>query len=192
MKNVRIIKNLLQRPSGEWTKYGLAKASGCSRQWIIQFLRNLEGAGFVTGTKVNDVMGLTKFGASILPRPLRSVEFHHQDPLAALTVAKNEYAITTTYAENEITHHLFRTRCEAYVTEAALKRVWKKVIKEGLLARGNLKLIVPVDLAVIKEAFIIRGLRIVSMGQLMIDLVKWGGPGVEAVEEMVKRNVRYG
>lgn len=192
MKNVRIIKHLLQRPDGEWTKYGLAKASGCSRQWIIYFLRKLEGIGLVTGTKVNDIMGLAKYGASILPPPIRSVEFHHQHPLEALKAAKNEYAITTTYAENEITYHLFKTRCEAYVTEAALKRVWKKAVKEGLLGRGNLRLIVPVDPMVITEAFIIRGLRIVSQGQLMIDLMKWGGVGVQAVEEMVRRNVRYG
>jgi hypothetical protein len=190
VKNVRIIKRLLESPDGEWTKYGLAKASGCSRPWVIEFLGTLERASLVSGTKVTDIMGLVKYGARIIPPPLRSVACHHQQPLKLLRTAGTEYAITTTYAENEVTHHLFKTRCDAYVTEGAMKRLWKRVVRDGLLGRGNLRLIIPVDGDIIKEARTIRGIRVVSMGQLMMDLMKEGGVDVQAVEEMVKRHVR--
>jgi hypothetical protein len=109
-----------------------------------------------------------------------------------LSQVGEEYAITTTYAENEISHHLFKTRCDAYVTEEALKRLWSKIVKEGLLGRGNMRLMIPADKNVIKEASQVHDIRVVSVGQLMIDLMKEGGVCVQAVEEMVKRHVRQG
>ena len=190
IKNVRIIKNLLQQPKGKWTKYGLAKASGCSRQWVIYFLRDLEKNKYVSGTKVIDIMGLTKYGATIILAPLRTVDCYYQKPLRLLRGAGNDYAITTTYAENAISHHLFKTRCDAYVTEARFKRLWPEIVKEGLLGKGNLRLIIPSDERIISEAVLVRGIRYVSLGQLMIDLVNEGGVGIEAVEELVKKYVR--
>jgi DNA-binding Lrp family transcriptional regulator len=190
IKNIRIIKLLIRRPKGEWTRYGLAKASGCSRQWVIYFLRKLEKKGFVSGTGAIDVLGLVKYGASIIPAPLRTVDCYYQNPLKLLKTAGKEYAITTTYAENALSHHLFKTRCDAYVTEAMLKTLWARIVKDGLLGRGNLRLIIPLDEKIISEAAPIRGVRYVSIGQLMLDLVNEGGVGIEALEELVKKYVR--
>jgi DNA-binding Lrp family transcriptional regulator len=190
IKIIRIIKRLLEKPNGQWTKYGLAKASGCSRQWVIELLRTLEKAGLVSGTRVTDKMGLVRLGASIAPGPLRVLDCYHQGPVELLKRLGVEYALTTTYAENEVTKHLFKTRCDAYVTEAAMKKLWGIIIKEGLLGKGNLRLMIPTDPDVISEASVVRTIRIVSLGQLMLDLMKEGGVCVQAVEEMVKRDVR--
>lgn len=190
LKNVRVIKRLLERPGGTWSKYALAKAAGCSQPWVIEFLRGLERRGLVEGTKVVDRMALAKFGASIARGPLNTVECHHQHPVELLKTLGSGYAVTTTYAENELTHLLFRTRCDVYVTESAMKWLLERIRKEGLLGRGNLRLMIPYDPAVIAEASVIHELTIVSRGQLMLDLMKEGGVCVQAVEEMVKRDVR--
>ncbi|MDG6971704.1 MAG: hypothetical protein JRN54_11495 [Nitrososphaerota archaeon] len=190
IKNVRVIKRLLEKPGGEWTKYALAKAAGCAQPWVIEYLRGLEKRGLVDGTKVVDQIALAKLGASIARGPLNTVECHHQHPVELLKAMESDYAVTTTYAENEVTHLLFRTRCDVYVTEPAMKWLLERIRKEGLLGRGNLRLMIPCDPAVITEASVIHELRIVSRGQLMLDLMKEGGVCVQAVEEMVKQDVR--
>jgi len=189
VKNIRIVKRLLEKPDGGWTKYGLAKAAGCSRPWVIELLGKLERSGTVQGTKVKDMMALARYGADAYPAPLKSVNCLHRDPLKLLRTAGEGYAVTTGYAENELTHHLFRTRCDAYVTQGALRKLWNRIVKEGLVGGGNMRLILPVDGEIVKEARTLRGIRIVGLGQLMIDLVREGGASVQGAEEMVRRRV---
>jgi hypothetical protein len=192
VKNIRIIRRLLDDPHRKWTKYGLAKASGCSRQWVIQFLRSLEGRNVVKGTRVRSVLGLAKLGAGMLPEPMNVANMYHPDPVRLLGRLGEDYAVTTYFGENQLTHHLFLTRYDAYVTEEAFRAAREAVSKEGLIGGGNLRLMIPVDDMIIKEASNIRGVRVVSVGQLMLDLVKEGGVAMQAAEEMVKRNVRQG
>jgi hypothetical protein len=89
-----------------------------------------------------------------------------------------------------VTHYLFPSRCDAYVTHEKFIGLGRDVIGHGLLGRGNLRLIVPVDPLIIKEARDVKGTRVVALGQLMIDLVKEGAVCEEAVAEMVRRDVR--
>jgi len=189
VKNIRIVKRLLERPDGGWTKYGLAKAAGCSRQWVIELLGKLEHTGLVQGTKVNDIMAMARYGADASPEPLKIVDCLHREPLKLLKTAGEEYAVTTTYAEYEVTRQLFRTRCDAYVTAEALGKLWNRILKEGLVGGGNMRLILPVDCQIVKDARTLKGIRIVSPGQLMIDLVREGGASAQGAEEMVRRRV---
>lgn len=186
VKAVRIVKHLLEKPGGGWTRYGLAKASGCSWQWVIELLKKMETKGLVRGTKVVDQIALLRYAVSMEPPPTRTVECHHPDPVKLLRRVGGKYALTTTYAENEFTHLLFKTRCDAYVSEGSLKELWKRVADEGLLGKGNLRLMVPADPLVISEASLVHGVRIVSREQLMLDLMSEGGVCVQAVEEMVR------
>ncbi len=188
VKAIRIVKHLLEKPGGEWTRYGLAKASGCSWQWAIELLGKLEERGLVSGTKVVDPMALLRYAASVAPPPTRTVECYHTRPVNLIRSSKVDYAITTTYAENEFTHLLFKTRCDVYVSEATMNLLWRRVADEGLLGRGNLRLMIPADPRVISEASLVHGIRIVSREQLMVDLMREGGVCVQAVEEMVGRH----
>ena len=190
VKNVRIIRHLLERPDGQWTRYGLAKAAGCSRQWVIQLLRKLEPRHLVNGTKVLDRMALARYGASISPKPERVADFFIQGPVAFLKERTSEYAITTYFGEDRVTHYLFPSRCDAYVTNDQFIGLGRDILGHGLLGRGNLRLIVPADPIIIKEARDVKGTRVVALGQLMIDLVKEGAVCEEAVAEMVRRDVR--
>ncbi len=190
VKNIRVIRRLLERPDGQWTRYSLAKASGCSRQWVILMLRKLEAAHLVKETRVEDRLGLARFGAALLPDPVRVAEFYVQDPVEFLERHAKSYAITTYFGEDRVTHYLFPTRCDAYVTQEEFPGVARAIIGLGLLGRGNLRLMVPVDPSVIRDARGVRGACVVPLGQLMMDLIKEGGVCDVAVEEMVNRDVR--
>jgi hypothetical protein len=189
VKNVRIIKQLLERPNGSLTKYKLAKASGCSRQWVIQFLRKLEEMDLVHGTKVKDIMGLARYGAKVIPRPLKVLNLFHSNPVEFVTMNVSRYAFTTYSAENLITHHLFPSRYDVYLEMDMLEALYEKAFNEGWLGSGNLRLIVPVDARILDDVQKAGDVTVVGLGQLMIDLVKEGGVCEEAVQEMVRRNV---
>lgn len=192
IKNIRIIRRLLERPDGSWTMYALAKDSGASQPFGVKMIRKLESMGFVSRTKVTDLAGLARYGASIIPGPLVTANFYIPEPVEFLKKSNERYAITTYFAENLVTHHLFPSRCDAYMTAEGLNRTRKRLWKKGLAGAGNLRLMIPVDERIIDEARVIHGTSVVSFGQLMIDLVKEGGVCIEAFDILVNRHVRKG
>jgi hypothetical protein len=189
VKNVRIVKRLLERPDGTWTKYKLAKASGCSRQWVIQFIRKLEELELVSGTRVKDPMGLIRFGADATPKPQKVLNLFHTDPVEFVRKHTDRYAFTTYSAENMVTHHLFPHRYDVYLDMETMHRVYERTFIEGWLGMGNTRLIVPVDGTIVDDVRLVKDVRVVGMGQLLIDLVREGGVAEEAVQEMIRRDV---
>jgi len=190
IKNIRIIKRLLESPDGSWTMYGLSKVSGASQPFGWKLVHSLVAKGLLSGTKVIDIEGLARYAAKLLPKPRSMTEFYVPEPVKFLRKNVKNYALTTYFGENLVTHHLFPTRCDAYILEADLKRLKPMIFKEGLLGKGNIRLMVPVDTNIIDEARRIRGTLVVSQGQLLIDLVREGGVCMEAFEMMVSQHVR--
>ena len=189
VKNVRMIKRLLERPDGSWTKYKLARASGCTRQWVIQYIRKLEEMDLVHGTRVKDAMGLARHGAKATPRPLKVLNLFHTGPIEFVKQNTDRYAFTTYSAENLTTHHLFPSRYDVYLDMDAMHRIYERTFIEGWLGMGNTRLIVPVDELILDDVRKVGDVQVVGMGQLMIDLVREGGVAEEAVREMVRRDV---
>lgn len=192
VKSVRIIKRLLEHPDGSLTRYGLAKSSGTSQPYGIKMVQKLAAKGLVAGTRVLDMEGLARYGVDLQPNPSLVVEMYHVEPLEFLKRYAKEYALTTYFAENRLTHHLFPFRCDVYVTMPELERLKAHIKKEGLLGAGNMRFIIPADEQIIKDAQTISGIRVVSLGQLIMDLVKEGGVCMEAFEILVERHVRKG
>ncbi len=192
IKNIRIIKRLLERPDGSWTMYALAKESGASQPFGIKMIRKLESMGLVSRTEVTDLGGLARYGAGIIPGPTVTVNFYIPEPVEFLKKSKERYALTTYFAENLVTHHLFPSRCDAYMSTEGLNRLKGSILKKGLAGAGNTRLMIPVDERIIDEAQVIQGACVVSLGQLMMDLVREGGVCMEAFDILVKRHVRKG
>lgn len=190
IKSVRIIKQLLEQPDGSLTRYRLAKASGTSQPYGVKMVQKLEAKGLVAGTRVLDMAGLARYGVKLQPHPVLVVEMYHAEPLEFLKRYAKEYGLTTYFAENRLTHHLFPFRCDVYVTMPELEKIKEHIKKEGLLGSGNMRFIVPADDQIIERSQKIRGVHVVSIGQLMLDLVKEGGVCMEAFEMLVERNVR--
>ena len=179
---------LLDHPEGSLTKYKIAKLAECAKPWVIEFLRKLEEKKIVRKTTVLDFNKLVDYYIEIMPK-MKHFEFFVQEPLKLLKESKLDYALTTYGAENFTSRHLFLSRYDVYIKEEDLDK-WKSlIIKKGLLGKGNLRLILAHDHAIFEEAKEIKGIRIVSMPQLLIDLKGEGGVCIEAYNILVQRHV---
>ena len=188
VKNLRIIRALLGAPDGRLTKYRIAKLAECSTAWAIEFLGKLERQKLVEGTKILNADGLVDLYIRTMPKA-RHFDFFVQEPLKFLKQAKLAYALTTYAAENLISRHLFPTRYDAYIKGDDFDRWKTMILGKGLIGKGNLRLIIAKDESVLNEAKDVKGIRIASMPQLLIDLKAEGGVCIEAYNILVKRNV---
>lgn len=186
IKRERILRVLLAE-NKTLSKNELSKRAECTRQWIILFLRELEGKKLVKKTKVLDRAGLVKYWLSIYKKPKKYREYMVREPLNFLKRAKLDYALTTYQAENLIQHYLFPSRTDIYIKEEDLSK-WHSLIRDegGLYGKGNLRIIVAEEhIGYGKRK--IKGLFIVSLPQLIIDLFIEGGPAAEAAEMLLAR-----
>ena len=188
IKNLRIIRILLSNPDGSLTKYRIAKQAESSTSWVIEFLRKLESQKLARKTKVLDFDRLIDHYIETMPK-MKYFEFFVQEPLKLLNESKLDYALTTYGAENFTSRHLFLSRYDVYIKKEDIDKWKSSIMKGGLLGKGNLRLIIVNDDMMFKEAKDIKGIKIVSMPQLLIDLKREGGVCMEAYNMLVNRNV---
>jgi hypothetical protein len=189
IKNLKIIKVLLDSPDGSLTKYKLAKISNTSIPWTIQFLKKLEIEGIVEKTKVIDFNKLIDYYIKI-DKKYEKYYFHISNPLDFFKETNLDYALTTYAAENIINHHLFPNKFHVYISKEDYVK-WKKLIlTKGLIGNGNVILIISKDKDVFKESTKIKGIKVVSIPQLLIDLKKEGGVCIEAYNILLDRYVQ--
>ena len=184
-KRERIIRVLLAE-SKPLSKNEISKRSGCTRQWIILFLRALEKKGLVKKTTPRNKKELIKYWLQIHKKPKKFREYMIRDPLKVLKKTKLEYALTTYQAENLVQKYLFPTRIDLYIKEEDLKALHGLMTAEGLYGKGNVR-IIPADDHVLYGKRKFNQLCIVSIPQLIIDLFNEGGPAQEAAEMLLKQ-----
>ena len=96
------------------------------------------------------------------------------------------YALTTYEAENPVQNYLFPSRIDFYVKRSDLGR-WHEALKaEGLVGRGNTRVLIT-DEQVFYNASERGSFRIVSIPQLVVDLLAEGGVCEEAAEMLVEK-----
>jgi len=187
-KKERIIRILLNDPDGNLTKYRVAKLSETSIGWTMEFLKSLEIAKYVKATQVIDGEQLLDHWFSITHAP-KHYDFFVQSPKEFLKKADLEYALTTYAAENLLNHYLFPSRTDLYIREADLL-LWKENISyNGLVGKGNMRLLVYDDHTMYAKKKL-GGLWVASVPQVLIDLRREGGVCMEAYEMMVDKYVR--
>ena len=184
-KSKRIILELLHNPKGDLTKYKIAKETQTNISWVISFLRKLEKEKLTKGTKVKEYNKLIEFYIKLDKKP-KTYEFLLQDPIKYLKQIKKQYLLTTYAAENFTSHHLFLSRYDIYIKKEDLNNWKKELFKKGLIGKGNLRLIIPHDEYIFKYVEKRKGLNIVTMPLLMIDLKKEGGVCIQAYEYLMK------
>lgn len=176
---------LLNEPRGVLSKYRVAKEAGCSYSWVYEFLGKLEGLGLINGTRVIDYRGLLENWRKIRIKPERR-EYLHRSPLDLLKRTGLQYALTTYQAENLVQHYLFPSRTDVYIRRVD-RELWHRLISdEGLVGKGNLRLLMD-DEHVFYGSFEQKGLKVVSLPQLIVDLFDEGGVCVEAAEMLLKK-----
>jgi len=184
-KRERILRVLLNSKEA-LSKNELSKRADCSRQWVILFLKELGKKKLIRNTEPIDKKKLLQHWINISKKPKKFRSYMVKEPLSLLKKAKLDYALTTYQAENIVQHYLFPSRIDLYIKESDLERWHTILTKNGLYGKGNVRIIIT-DEHVMYRKRIIDGLSIVSIPQLIIDLIKEGGPCQEAAEMLMKR-----
>jgi hypothetical protein len=181
----RVIRVLLTEPEGSLTKYQLAKKAECSFPWAHELLGKLETLALVKGTKVTDYTGLLKYWLQVKINPEKK-EYMHKDQISLIKKAKLPYALTTYQAENLVQQYLFPSRTDLYIKTEDTEKWHKLITKEGLVGRGNLRLLIA-DPHVFYSSFKRQGLTVVCIPQLIVDLLEEGGVCTEAAEKLLEK-----
>jgi len=181
----RIIRTLLVEPNGTLTKYKLAKMAETSFSWTHEFLNKLQTQKLIQDTQVTNYLGLIKYWLQIKTKPEKK-EYMHKNALDLIQTSKLPYALTTYRAENLVQHYLFPSRIDLYIKRDDLNKWHEEVTTEGLVGRGNLRLLIA-DEHVFYGAFKRQNLTVVSIPQLIVDLLQEGGVCTEAAEKLINK-----
>jgi len=183
----RIIRTILNHPSGDLSKYRLAKEADASFPWTHEYLTTLEREGYVDGTTVFDYRGLLDYWLGMRIKPEKR-DYMVQDPLSLLRDSDMSYALTSYQAENILQGYLFPSRVDIYVSVDDAEK-WHMLMREnGLVGRGNVRVLVD-DPHVFYGSHVVRDFNLVSTPQLILDLFADGGPSVEAAEMLIEKVV---
>lgn len=183
-KRENILRIILTEP--ELSKNELSKRANCVRSWVIRFLNELEKKKLVKGTKVIKPEELFRYWLSIHKKP-KYKSYMIKNPLKLLQKAKLDYAVTTYKAENLVQKYLFPSKIDVYILEKDLEEWHKLLVKEGLVGGGNFRLLIA-DKDVMIGKRKLNNLWIVSIPQLIVDLLTEGAMCAEAAEMLIKRN----
>lgn len=184
-KRERILRVLLKHPDDSLTIYRLAKEAECSHPWVMEFLKNLEQKKLIKKTQIIDVEGLFTYWLEINKYPPYR-EYNVQNPLDILEKTKLKYALTTYYAESLTQHYLFPSRVDIYIQEEDVSAWHTFLIKNGLVGKGNFRILLD-DNHVFYANTVKKKIMIVSVPQLILDLMREQGVALEAAQKLMKR-----
>lgn len=189
-KRERILRVLLNEPDGSLTRRKIAKFSECSREWVIEFLSKLEAEGMVKQTKVLEYEKLVQYWSQVRLEPLHR-DYMLRTPLELLRKTELRYAMTTYQAENLVQHYVFPSRTDFYILEEDRMRWHDLIVTEGgLVGEGNTRVLLG-DNHVFYKARKLQELTVVSLPQLVVDLITEGGPCLEAAQLLLKKVNRH-
>lgn len=184
-KRERILRVLLTHSDGSLYQYLISKEAGCSQPWTHSFLKRLEKKKLIKETQIVDIQGLFSYWLEINEYP-RYREYNIQNPLDLLRKTNLKFALTTYYAESLVQNYLFPSRVEIYIEEKDIM-VWHELLTaNGLVGKGNFRLFLDnnhIFYYNIKR----EGIRIVSMPQLVLDLLREKGVAEEAGKMLMAR-----
>jgi len=181
----RVLRILLNNPSGTLSKYRIAKESEGAYPWVHELLRNLEREGMLQGTRVTDFKKLMALWQEWRLKPSRR-EYMLRKPLDVLSRTSLAYAFTTYQAENLVQNYLFPSRVDFYIKPKELPEWHRLLSKEGLVGKGNTRVLIG-DEQVFYRSSERDGLNIVSIPQLIVDLLSESGVCVEAAEMLMEK-----
>jgi hypothetical protein len=181
----RIIRTLLVEPNGTLTKYKLAKTAQASFPWTHEFLNKLQTLNLVKGTQVTNYAKLINYWLPIKTKPEKK-EYMHKNPLSLIQETKLPYALTTYQAENLVQHYLFPSRFDLYIKKEDAAKWHETLTVEGLVGKGNLRLLIA-DEHVFYGAFKRQNFEVVSIPQLIVDLMQEGGVCIDAAEKLINK-----
>lgn len=181
----RVLRILLNNPSGNLTKYRIAKEAEGTYPWVHDLLKELEQDHLIEGTSVRNYKELISRWQWWRLEP-ETREYMLRKPLSVFGKLDLPYALTTYQAENLVQNYLFPSRIDFYIKRSDLAK-WHDALRgEGLVGKGNTRALIT-DEHVFYNASERGGFRIVSMPQLIMDLLAEGGVCAEAAEMLIEK-----
>ena len=132
----RVLRVLLNNPSGTLSKYRIAKECGGSYPWVHELLGKLEGEGLLEGTRVKDFKGLATRWQEWRVEP-GTRGYMLRKPLEVLSRSDLKYALTTYQAENLVQNYLFPSRVDFYIGSDRSPKVAQPSYEGGARRKGE-------------------------------------------------------
>ncbi len=177
---------MLCNPEGTLTKYRIAKLAQAQQIQVGLLLRGLERSRLVRGTHVTNFKDLLMKWSRVRVR-YETQSYMLKDILELLKRIELEYALTTYQAETNVNHYLFPSRTDLYIRVGGFDAWHSLLVKEGALVGGGNVRLRWYDDHVFYNSFYVNGYRIVSIPQLIVDLIREGGVTVQAAEMMMEK-----
>lgn len=157
---------------------------------VSLLIKQLESKGLVKGTRVSNYKGL------IMEWAKRKVKFPSQRYMLKgimdeLRTSRMKYALTTYHAETLVNGYLFPTKTEVYIREYDFDQWHNALVKLGAMVGGGNITLKLYDDGVFYNSFTTKdGYTIVSIPQLIVDLVREGGVAMQAAEILIQKHAK--
>jgi hypothetical protein len=187
VKTDRIFRILLNNPDGQLTKYRISVLAGAEQIQVSLLMRQLEAKKLVRDTQVRNYRGLVMEWAK------REVKFPTQRYMLKaimdfLRDTNMKYALTTYQAETLVNGYLFPTKTELYIQQYDFDKWHNALIKSGAMVGGGNVTLRFYDDGVFYNSFTTKeGYFIVSIPQLIVDLLREGAVATQAAEMLIAR-----
>lgn len=187
--NEKIARLLLTNPNKKWKQRELVLATGFSKGFISQQIKELSEENIIS--KVENRIVLTDFsklltkwaGIRKLPRPTYFKGESIEKIEDKLKKSKVDYALTLFRAAWHRIKFLKVEKVELYVKRNDFEKIKRILGKEEIV--GNVEVYVDDDSLIGKEK--INGLNLVSVVQNYVDLVCVGGNGTRVALQLAKK-----
>jgi DNA-binding Lrp family transcriptional regulator len=184
-KRERILRVLANNPEGKMSIRAMSKETETSRSWVKKLILQLEARNLVERTRVVSFRRLLDYWREVSIRPLRR-SYTIKNPMYVLRDANLRYALTTYAGENLVQGHLFPSRVEVHINPRDQEKWHTYLSKTGLVGRGNLRTLAS-DSHVFYNAGSQKGHPVVSIPQLVVDLLNEGGVCTEAAYMLMEK-----
>jgi len=172
-----------KRKMRKW--YQIAKAGDVSYGYAHQILSELQDKKIIKGSNVKKPRKLFELW-SYHPINILYREYQVQRPKNIFKNIKLNYAFTTYFAENIVGNYLFPRLFDIYIHEED-SLDWHSILSQkGFAGKGNVRILLS-DKHVFWDGKIIDGWPIVSIQQLIVDLMREGVECSEAADLLIKR-----
>ncbi len=181
----RLYRLLLSTVLGRVSWYSLAKMAKVSYGWAHKLLSGLEKKGIIQHSQVVEPYRLFKIWSDHRV-PIYYREYHVQMPRKTLKPINLKHAFTKYFAEQLVGDYLFPRYFDIYIQRQDYVK-WHDLLSNiGYVGKGNVRVLIG-DEHVFWEGRTVEGWPVVSIQQLIVDLLREGGECVEAAENLIPR-----
>ncbi len=182
-KTDRIFRILLCHPQEGLTKYRIAKLAHAQETHVYLLLRKLQKLGLVEDTRVTNHKELLSEWSRLTLR-YESRSYMLKDILNSIKNTNLDYALTTYQAETKLNHYLFPSITDLYIRVGEFDKWHEFLVSEGALVGGGNVRLRWYDDHTFYYSFMVNHYRMVSVPQLIVDLIREGSVAVQAAEMM--------